>query len=89
MEARKEREQQFGNGEYGGDRHWSAPVHGVTEDGEDITASFGYGGRSDQTLAARGHVGMSEFYEYQDDGEKGHDHFGPNGEPYNDRGRTN
>ena len=79
--------QAFGSGDTGGDRNWSAPVHGSTADGRDVTASFGQGSRDGETLISDGHVGLGQFYGSRGDG-KGHDHYGPNGEPYGDRGRT-
>ncbi|MEC3979645.1 hypothetical protein [Amycolatopsis sp. H20-H5] len=78
---------QFGNGEVGGDNHWTAPVHGTTADGQDVTASFGTDGRDGEALIARGHAdSMGGFY--GSSGQKGHDHFGPDGEPYGDRGQS-
>lgn len=68
------------------DRNWTAPAHGSTEDGENVTASFGQGPREGETLISRDHVGMSDFYGKR--GKKGHDHFGPGGESYGDRGKS-
>ena len=88
MDAAHAASQDFGTGDAGGDRNWTSPVHGSTADGSDVTISFGRGPRDGETLAADGHIGMGQFYGTQKDG-KGHDHYGPNGEPYADRGRTN
>lgn len=87
MDAAHAANQSFGTGETGGDRNWSSPVHGSTGDGHDVTVSFGQGPREGETLISDGHAGLGQFYGSRDDG-KGHDHFGPNGEPYADRGRT-
>lgn len=70
----------FGNGEVGGDNRWTSPVHASTEDGRDVTVSFGKNSRDGHTLISKGHVSGDRFYS-----SKGHDHFGPNGESYGDR----
>lgn len=75
----------FGNGEVGGGRTWDSPVYGQTGDGQDVTVSFGKGSRDGQTLISSGHVSGSMFYD-GNGSDKGHDHFGPNGESYADRG---
>ncbi|MFQ8871223.1 MAG: hypothetical protein ACLR7M_09955, partial [Varibaculum timonense] len=73
---------EFGTGENaGGDRNWTAPVYATTESGEEVTVSFGQNSREGQTLIAKGHVSGEKFYS-----DKGHDHYGPNGESYADRG---
>jgi len=79
QERRSRNEQQFGNGEVAGDDVWASPVHGTTNDGQDVTVSFGQGNNQGQTLISRGHTSMSEFYEPQADGQKGHDHYSPGG----------
>lgn len=70
----------FGNGEVGGDNRWTSPVYGQTADGQDVTVSFRQDG---QTGIASGHVSGAQYYR---DDKTGHDHFGPNGEPFGDRG---
>lgn len=76
----------FGNGEVGGDNSWTSPVYGTTADGNPVTVSFGQESRTGQTLIADGHISGSTFYSGSGSS-KGHDHFGPNGEPFADRGR--
>lgn len=49
----------FGNGEIGGDRSYTPPVYGMTDDGKNITASWNDKG---DTLTARGHVSGKWFY---------------------------
>lgn len=71
----------FGNGEVGGDNSWSSPVYGNTSDGQDVTVSFGQGGRDGHTGISSGHVTGAEYY-----GSGGHDHYGSNGESHADRG---
>lgn len=71
----------FGNGEVGGDSSWSSPVHGNTSSGQDVTVSFGQGSREGHTGIASGHTSGSSYY-----GNNGHDHYGPNGESFADRG---
>lgn len=71
----------FGNGEVGGDNSWSSPVHGMTQDGKDVTVSFGQGSREGHTGISSGHVSGSQYY-----GQGGHDHYGPSGESHADRG---
>lgn len=70
----QEREDAFGTGENGGDRHWTEPVHAATLDGRPVTISFGRGGRAGQTLVADGHIGFADFYRRGKAG-KGHDHY--------------
>lgn len=67
----------FGNGEVGGDRSYTAPVYGTTEDGRDVTVSFGRDGtrQEGQTLIANGHVSGKDFYSRDENGRSnGHDH---------------
>lgn len=71
----------FGNGEVGGDNSWTSPVYGTTDDGQDVTVSFGQGSRDGHTDIASGHVSGSNYYK-----PGGHDHYGPKGESYADRG---
>lgn len=74
----------FGNGEAGGDRNWASPVHGTTDDGREVTVSFGQGYREGHTGIADGHVDGASYY-----GPSGHDHYGPQGQAYGDRGAYN
>ena len=74
----------FGNGEIGGGRDWEPPVHATATDGTPVTVSYGRGNRAGHQLVCRGHVSMEEFYAKA----SGHDHYGPNGELYADRGRS-
>ena len=64
--------------EYGGSgAHkggWDGPHHGTNDQGDKVTASFGTGSNSDQTLIARGHKSDSDFYGTR--GNRGHDHYG-------------
>lgn len=61
----------FGAGEVGGDRNWSAPVHGTTADGQDVTAAF----KGEETMLADGHrQNPADFY--GPDGTERHDHYG-------------
>lgn len=84
-DSRKRDRRNFGNGQVGGDRNWHPPVHGTTASGRKVTFSEGRGPRDGETLISRGHVGMDRFYGKS--GDKGHDHFGKNGEPHADRGK--
>ena len=73
----------FGTGESssvsGGNGSFTPPVHACDSSGNPVTVSFGLGSRSGQTLIASGHApDMASFY--GTDGNKLHDHFGPNGE---------
>jgi len=80
----------FGDGEAYGDRSFTPPVHGTTSDGDPVTVSFGQGSREGETLISRGHVETREgFYDKQEDGGKGHDHYGQDGSTgkHGDRGR--
>lgn len=70
----------FGNGQVGGDRDWTAPVHGTTGYGQDVTVTFGQGYRDGHTGIASGHVDGASFY-----GGYGHDHYGESGQLYADR----
>ena len=72
----------FGNGEVAGDNRWTPPVYGTTQDGQEVTVSFGKENRQDNTGIASGHVTGEQYY-----GPQGHDHFGPNGELFADRGK--
>lgn len=74
----------FGNGEVGGDNSWTPPVYATTADGDPVTISFGQGSRDGHIGIASGHVSGSEYY-----APGGHDHFGPNGELFGDRGAYN
>jgi hypothetical protein len=73
---RGSRNQDFGNGEVGGNRNWTPPTYGITDDDRPITFSLGLGPREGETLASSGHKGILEFYDH----ETGHDHYGPDGE---------
>lgn len=80
----------FGTGSYGkgngGSRTFTPPVHGCDSGGNPVTAAFGQGGKSGETLISSGHAkDMSSFY--GSGGNKGHDHYGPKGESYADRGK--
>lgn len=70
---------------HSGNRNWHRPVHGTTADGQDVTVSFGRGKRDGETGIASGHVSEGQYYGTP--GNKGHDHYGPNGESYADRGK--
>lgn len=78
---RSHREQNFGNGEVGGDANWSPPVHATATDGTPVTVSYRQGSRAGHQLVCRGHVGMAEFYARR----SGHDHYGPDGRLIADR----
>lgn len=70
----------------GGSRTFTAPVHGCDSQGKPVTAAFGKGTHKGETLISSGHAkSMSSFYGSK--GNKGHDHFGPKGQPYADRGK--
>jgi hypothetical protein len=58
---------------------WGEPVHGTTADGQDVTASFGYGNRDGHTLLSDGHQDPEHFLRGH------HDHYGPGNGP-NDNG---
>lgn len=55
---RREVDDRFGTGEYYATRTHTAPVHGMTSDGEPVTAAFGYDGAPNegQTFLADGHA---------------------------------
>lgn len=80
--AEAEAKKNFGNGEVRGDNSWTSPVYGNTEDGQDVTVSFGQGSREGHTGISSGHVEMGEYY-----GQGGHDHYGRDGESHRDSGR--
>lgn len=68
----------FGNGEsYGG------ATYGTTADGRDVT--FATNDKGD-TFIADGHASTPDSFWGSGSG-KGHDHYGPNGESYADRGK--
>lgn len=71
-------------------RNWHPPVHGTTADGRPVTVSFGKDGSTAErnTGIADGHVSDSKYYGRDANGVKNHDHFGPNGESFGDRGRS-
>jgi hypothetical protein len=72
----------FGNGQVGGDNNWTPPVYGVIgETGQPVTVSFGQGYREGHTGIASGHIPGGQYY-----GPNGHDHYGPQGQVYGDRG---
>lgn len=77
-------ERDFGNGEVAGNRTWTPPVYGnVKQTGSDVTISLGQQRREGETLIADGHPGAKDFYgRDRTTGQKGHAHFGPNGEEY-------
>ena len=81
----KERNKTFGTGE-GGSRTSTGAVHAITKDGKDVTVSFGIGSKDGHTYIADDHIDTDHDF-WGSKGNKGHDHFGPNGEPYADRGR--
>lgn len=90
--ARLEREQEFGNGEVFGDsRNWTPPLHATTRKGLPVTVSFGLGKRDGETLICDDHVDSDTFYQRQNDGLKGHDHYLIDGRPAGGviRGRYN
>jgi hypothetical protein len=58
---------------------WSEPVHGTDGQGNDVTASFGYGSKDGQTLLGDGHQDPQSFLQ------SGHDHYGAGNGP-NDNG---
>jgi hypothetical protein len=68
----------IGSGEYGGDNSYEPPVHGVTADGQPVTASFGREGTSKEghTLLSDGHVSSGNDFYGPNHGER-HDHYGP------------
>lgn len=66
---------------------WTKPVHGTTAGGNPVTVSFGKADRDDQTGIADGHISDAQYYGTDSAGVKGHDHYGPNGDSYADRGR--
>ena len=74
--------------EYGGSGDhkggWDGPHLGTNDQGEKVTASFGSGSNSGQTLAARGWKSPSSFYGTKDN--KGHNHYGL-GDKDKDRGQ--
>lgn len=72
---------EFGNGEVGGDRNYTPPIHGETKPGDDVTFSQGIGKNDGDTLITDGHVDARTFYD-----DKKHDHFKPNGDAWRDRG---
>lgn len=70
----------FGSGEVGGDHKYAPPVHATTEDGNEVTASFGHNGGpgEGETLLADGHAEeMDDFYGVR--GNKQHDHYNGRG----------
>lgn len=74
----------FGNGEVGGDRTFTSPVHGnVKEDGQDVTFSQGYSGKADgHTLISSGHSDSADRWYARDSATNkstGHAHFDSNG----------
>ena len=74
----------FGNGEVGGDRTWGSPIHATTPGGNKVTVAYGEGGHPGEVLVCSGHVDGKTFYSKQ-----GHDHYGPNGRVFADRGAYN
>jgi len=76
-----------GPGHTGG---YSEPVHGTTDTGRDVTAAFGQGSSSGQTMLSDGHKDAASFWGVK--GSEGHDHYGPGNGPNNngtDRGKYN
>ncbi len=72
----------FGNGEVGGGRNWTSPVHGNTkEDGKDVTISLGQSNQNGHTLISDTHSqSADEFYARDSNGmSTGHAHFDENG----------
>lgn len=57
---------------------WSDPVHGTNAQGQDVTASFGFGKHEGHTLLADGHKDPQQFMQSGQ-----HDHFGPGNGPNN------
>ena len=80
----------FGNGESHESRTFDAPVHALTEDGREVTVAFGKHGtsREGHLLIADGHLTGDNFYRNARSRQKGHDHIGPDGTHYADRGRS-
>ena len=71
-------------------KRWHPPVHGTTADGKPVTVSFGKDGsaQAGNTGISDGHVSDAEYYERDSPGRTvGHDHYGPKGESYGDRGK--
>ena len=74
---------------YPNNANWHKPVHGTTADGRPVTASFGKDDSKaeNNTGIADGHISQSQYYGRDNTGVKNHDHYGPNGESFADRGR--
>ncbi|MGD8373290.1 MAG: hypothetical protein PVI21_00315 [Candidatus Woesebacteria bacterium] len=65
-----------------GRSRFTTPIHAMLDDGREVAVAFGIGACHGQTLIARGYLGQEQFYAHR----SGHDHYGPNGELYGDRG---
>ena len=72
----------FGNGEVGGGRNWTPPVHAnVKESGKDVTVSLGQMNRKNHTLISGGQEQNADQFYNKDSNNvsDGHAHFDGSG----------